>query len=90
MQKLYKGKWWYFGKRIRYTTRIFQTGFFRSNKRSLLLIKFNEKTARKDLQRQKGDNMQNEPKWQEPVEYISIGVVLGVIFTIFIYGGYLL
>lgn len=36
------------------------------------------------------DNMHNEPKWQEPVEYISIGVVLGVIFTIFIYGGYLL
>ena len=36
------------------------------------------------------DNKQNEPKWQEPVEYISIGVVLGVIFTIFIYGGYLL
>ena len=36
------------------------------------------------------DNKQNEPKWQEPVEYISIGVALGVIFTIFIYGGYLL
>ena len=36
------------------------------------------------------DNKHNEPKWQEPVEYISIGVVLGVIFTIFIYGGYLL
>ena len=32
----------------------------------------------------------NEPKWQEPVEYITIGVTLGVIFTIFIYGGYLL
>ena len=36
------------------------------------------------------DNKHNEPKWQEPVEYISIGVALGVIFTIFIYGGYLL
>ena len=35
-------------------------------------------------------DMYNEPKWQEPVEYISIGVALGVIFTIFIYGGYLL
>ena len=32
----------------------------------------------------------NEPKWQEPVEYILIGFALGVIFTIFIYGGYLL
>ena len=36
------------------------------------------------------DNKHNEPKWQEPVEYISIGVAIGVIFTIFIYGGYLL
>ena len=34
--------------------------------------------------------MQNEPKWLEPVEYILIGFDLGVIFTIFIYGGYLL
>ena len=38
----------------------------------------------------KKHNRYNEPKWQEPVEYISIGVALGVIFTIFIYGGYLL
>ena len=36
------------------------------------------------------EKCKNEPKWQEPVEYITIGVALGVIFTIFIYGGYLL
>ena len=36
------------------------------------------------------NNKQNEPKWLEPVEYILIGFDLGVIFTIFIYGGYLL
>ena len=36
------------------------------------------------------NNMHNEPKWLEPVEYILIGFALGVIFTIFIYGGYLL
>ena len=35
-------------------------------------------------------NRYNEPKWLEPVEYILIGFDLGVIFTIFIYGGYLL
>ena len=36
------------------------------------------------------DHNHNEPKWLEPVEYILIGFDLGVLFTIFIYGGYLL
>ena len=30
-----------------------------------------------------------EPKWQEPLEYIIIGLVIGVIVTIKIYGGFI-
>ena len=61
------------------------------------MIKFQNKERRTapganggKMKEKSTDNNHNEPKWQEPVEYISIGVALGVIFTIFIYGGYLL
>ena len=33
--------------------------------------------------------MKREPKWQEPLEYIIIGLVIGVIITIKIYGGFI-